>query len=126
MAYSVMIVDDSDTIRTMLKRALSMTKLPIDVVVEAENGLKALELLGNSWIDIVLTDIHMPGMGGIELIDKMSGDPELRDIPVVIVSTEGSTKRIEDLKRKGVKGYLRKPFTPERIRDTIVDILGGW
>jgi two-component system chemotaxis response regulator CheY len=121
-----MVVDDSEIIRSMVQRSLAMTGLPLDAVVEAPNGKAALQLLENQWVDIVLTDIHMPQMDGISLIEAMQANPELKDIPVVIVSTEGSATRIDELKQKGVKGYLRKPFTPEKIRDVIVNTLGAW
>lgn len=126
MAYTIMVVDDSEIIRSMVQRSLAMTGLPLDAVVEAPNGKAALQLLENQWVDIVLTDIHMPQMDGISLIEAMQANPELKDIPVVIVSTEGSATRIDELKQKGVKGYLRKPFTPEKIRDVIVNTLGAW
>jgi two-component system, chemotaxis family, chemotaxis protein CheY len=126
MAYTIMIVDDSDTIRAVLKRTLDMTKLPIDEIIPAQNGKDALEKLKVSFVDIVFTDIHMPEMDGITLFETMSAHPEFRDIPVVIVSTEGSATRIAELRAKGIKGYLRKPFTPENIRDVIIETLGEW
>ena len=126
MAYTIMVVDDSDTIRTVLERTLKMTKLPVDEVIHAVNGCDALEKLKEKWVDIVFTDIHMPEIDGIKLFDTMNEDPELSEIPVVSVSTEGSSTRIAELKKKGIKGYLRKPFTPESIRDIIVETLGGW
>jgi two-component system chemotaxis response regulator CheY len=126
MAYTILIVDDSDTIRAVVQRTLKMTKLPIDRIIEASDGAQAIEKLKESWIDIVFTDIHMPRMNGLELVDTMHGNPDLRDIPVVVISTEGSSTRIEELRSKGIRGYLRKPFTPESIRDIIVETLGGW
>ncbi len=126
MGYTILVVDDSETIRSVLERALEMTKLPIEVVIQAENGKKALEILRTHWIDIIFTDIHMPELDGIGLVDTMNTDPELKEIPVVIVSTEGSATRIAELRAKGIKGYLRKPFTPERIRDIIIETLGAW
>jgi len=126
MAYTIMVVDDSETIRSVLERTIGMTKLPVDAIIKAENGKDALKKLEDNWVDIVFTDINMPEMTGIELVDEMNNNPEYKDIPVVIVSTEGSQARIEELRRKGVKGYLRKPFTPENIRDIIIETLGGW
>jgi two-component system, chemotaxis family, chemotaxis protein CheY len=126
MAYTVMVVDDSETIRAVLERSLAMTKLPIDSVIHAVNGKDALAKLKQVWVDIVFSDIHMPEMDGIALVAAMQAHPELREIPIVIVSTEGSSTRIEELKRKGIKGYLRKPFTPEKIRDVIIQTLGEW
>lgn len=126
MGYTVMVVDDSDTIRAVLVRTLGLTKLPFAEILTAQNGVEALEQLKEHWVDLVFSDLHMPEMGGIELIERMRSDPVFREIPVVIVSTEGSTTRIESLKGMGVKGYIRKPFTPESIRAMILTILGGW
>lgn len=126
MAYTIMVVDDSETIRAVLERTIGMTKLPVADIIQAVHGKDALQKLEHHWVDIVFTDINMPEMSGVELVDAMNEHPEFRDIPVVIVSTEGSKTRIEELRRKGIKGYLRKPFTPENIRDIIIETLGGW
>lgn len=126
MAYSIMIVDDSETIRAVLERSLNMTRLSIDKIMQAVNGKDAIEKLAESWIDIVFTDLHMPEMDGVELIDTMAAHPEYNDIPIVVISTEGSSTRITELKKKGIKGYLRKPFTPEKLKETIINTLGDW
>lgn len=126
MAYTIMIVDDSETIRSVLVRSFAMAKLPVDTIIQAINGRDALEKLGTSYVDIVFTDINMPEMDGITLVERMRDHTEYRDIPVVVVSTEGSATRIADLKKKGVKGYLRKPFTPEKLREVIIETLGSW
>ncbi len=126
MAYTIMVVDDSGTTRAVLERSIGMTKLPVKEIIKAENGKDALNKLANDWVDIVFTDLNMPHMNGIELIDAMNNHPEFREIPVVVVSTEGSKARIEELHQKGIKGYLRKPFTPESIRDIIIETLGEW
>jgi two-component system chemotaxis response regulator CheY len=126
MAYTIMVVDDSETIRSVLERTIRMTRLPVDRILEAPNGKEALRTLADEWVDIIFTDLNMPEMGGAELIDALKGDVELCDVPIVIVSTEGSQTRIEELRGKGIEGYLRKPFTPESIRDIIIDTLGEW
>jgi two-component system chemotaxis response regulator CheY len=126
MAYTILIVDDSQTIRSMLERSLAMTKLPIDSVIQAENGKAALVTLSSMWVDIVFTDIHMPELDGIGLVTAMQNSKEYQHIPIVVISTEGNTQRVAELTKKGVKGYLRKPFTPEKIRDVIVSTLGVW
>ena len=126
MAYSIMVVDDSDTIRAMMRRALDMTKLPLDAIIEAKHGQDALDKLSQVWVDIVFTDINMPVMDGMQLFAEMKKNPEYSDIPVVIVSTEGSQTRVDELKKAGISGYLRKPFTPEKIRDIILETLGAW
>ena len=126
MGYTILLVDDSETIRMALSRAIGMTDLVVDEIVQAGNGIEALAVLKEKWVDIVFTDINMPQMNGIELVDQLHGTAEYAHLPVVVVSTEGSSQRIEDLQKKGIAGYLRKPFTPERIRDVVLATLGGW
>ncbi len=124
MAYNVLIVDDSSTIRAMIIKTLKLTDLDINEMHEAGNGKEALRCLHDNWIDIVLSDLNMPVMTGIEMVDAMAEDGLLKEIPVVIISTDGSAARIEELKKKGVKEYIRKPFTPETIRQIIDKVLG--
>jgi two-component system, chemotaxis family, chemotaxis protein CheY len=124
--FSILIVDDSEIIRAVLKRTIEMAKIPTQAIYFAEDGLLALDVLQNEDIDIVFTDINMPNMNGIALVDAMKENPELQSIAIVVVSTEGSEVRIEQLKDKGINAYLRKPFTPESIRQILVEVLGDW
>jgi two-component system, chemotaxis family, chemotaxis protein CheY len=126
MGYTVLVVDDSETIRGALVKAFRMAKLPMDEVVQAGDGREALDVLKGKWIDMVLTDINMPNMGGVELLAAMKADPSLKDIPVAVVSTEGSQTRMASLKEAGIAGYLRKPCRPEEIRDLLHSVLGEW
>lgn len=124
--YSVLVVDDSEIIRSVLCKTLKITNIPLRDILIASNGREAVNILNQSWIDIVLTDLNMPVMSGFDLIDTIYSRHDLNLIPIIVISTEGSTVKIDDLKKKGVKGYLRKPFTPEAIRDTLVQVTGGW
>jgi len=124
MAYNILVVDDSKMIRSIIKKTLSLTKLDIGEIYEAENGKVALEVLENSWVDVVLSDLNMPEMSGLELIDAMAEDGLLKDTPVVVISTDGSVTRIDELKKKGIREYIRKPFTPEAISEIIEKVLG--
>ncbi len=124
MALNILIVDDSKTIRSILSKTLRLTSLEINQIFEAGNGKEAMECLQANWIDLVLTDLNMPVMTGVELVGAMAADDLLRDVPVIVVSTDGSSTRIEELKEKGVLEYVRKPFTPEAI-GTIVDKIMG-
>jgi two-component system, chemotaxis family, chemotaxis protein CheY len=126
MAYTVLLVDDSETIRLAMIRAFSMAKLPMDEIIQASDGIKALETLRSRWVDMVLTDINMPNMGGMELVAAMKADAEMSEIPVAVISTEGSETRIKELMAKGIAGYLRKPCKPEDIRDLLHKTLGEW
>ncbi len=124
MALNILVVDDSATVRAVIAKTLDIAGVPVGELYAAENGREALDILGNNWIDIVFADINMPVMGGIEMVEKMNEEGLLKTIPVVIVSTEGSATRIEQLKAKGVSAYVRKPFTPEIIRNVVDDIMG--
>ena len=125
MALNILLVDDSATVRAVISKTLEIAGIPVGELYEAENGKEALDILGDNWIDIVFADINMPVMGGIEMVEKMNEGGLLKTIPVVIVSTEGSATRIEQLKAKGVSAYVRKPFTPEIIRKVVDDIVGA-
>lgn len=122
MSINVLIVDDSAVMRSMIIRTMKMTDLPLGEVVQAKNGQEGLEQLKSHWIDLVIVDINMPVMNGEEMIDHMKADEAFAETPIVVVSTEGSEKRIDRLKEKGAR-FIHKPFTPEDIRDTIRDML---
>ncbi len=124
MAYKILIVEDSSTARKVIKKTIGLSGLPVAEILQAENGKKALEVLNDSWVDLILTDLNMPEMSGMELVDHLKGDEFLNSIPVVIVSTEGSQERIDQLNQKGICGFLRKPFQPEQIKEIINNILG--
>jgi two-component system chemotaxis response regulator CheY len=124
MAMTILIVDDSTLTRKAIRRIIDMTDLEVGVVFEAENGAKALETLEKEQIDLVLADLNMPEMGGIEMIYQMRGNDATKSIPVVVVSTESSTTRIEGLLSDGAKDYLHKPFTPEEFREVITRTVG--
>jgi two-component system chemotaxis response regulator CheY len=124
MPYNILIVDDSRTTRKVISKTLNLAGVPINQLHEAENGKVALKILEDNWVDLVFADINMPEMDGVEMIDHMAKDGLLKTIPVVIVSTEGSQTRIEEMRAKGVKAYVRKPFTPELIKNLVEDILG--
>lgn len=125
MAYNFMIVDDSSTTRTIIRKILEISGLKIGEIIEAANGREALEKLETAWVDMVFADINMPEMNGVEMVKKMSENGMLKNLPVVIVSSDGSRTRMEELMTEGVRAYLRKPFSPEIIRDTAEKLLGG-
>ncbi len=124
MAYNILIVDDSATTRAVVKRTVMMSGVDVGEIFQAENGKVALDVLDQNWVDLVLADLNMPEMNGIEMTQKMQAQTETQSIPVVVVSTEASTTRIEELKKHGVKGYVHKPFTPEDIRNVLTELLG--
>ena len=126
MSFNILIVDDSKTIRSVIKKTLLIAGVPTGDLYEASNGREGLQLMKDNWVDLCFADINMPVMNGIEMIEKMLEDNMLEKLPVVIVSTEGSKTRIEELFRKGVRAYLRKPITPEIIRNVVKEVLGDY
>ena len=124
MASRILIVDDSGITRALIKRAILLSKHSVDAVLEAGNGKEALEIVRRDQIDLLIADLNMPEMSGTALTQAVLGDPLTRHIPVVIVSANPDPSVQAELKNIGVAGYIRKPFTPEAIRDVLNHLLG--
>ena len=124
MAYKLLVVDDSLPMRSIIIRTIKASGFSDAEFLQAGNGKEALEILVNDWVDLVVTDYNMPDMNGMELINEMKKDDILQAIPVLVVTTEGSRQKVEEFLAKGAAGYVKKPFTPEAIRDHITKILG--
>jgi two-component system chemotaxis response regulator CheY len=124
MALNIMIVDDSPVMRTFLRKVVQLTGISVGEFCEAGDGEAALNLLRNRWMDLVLTDINMPRMNGEEFVRQLGLDNMLRDIPVIVVSTDASRDRIDRMIKLGARGYISKPFQPETLRDEVETILG--
>ena len=118
MGMNILIVDDSSVMRTMILKTLRMSGLSLGDVHQASNGVEGLEILSQQWMDLVILDINMPVMNGEDMMIRMRENSETRDIPVIVVSTEGSKTRIENLVKMGAT-FIRKPFSPEIIRDAV-------
>lgn len=125
MNYNILLVDDSNTVKTVIAKALGLSGLGLGALHKAGNGAEGLDILRREAIHLVFADINMPVMGGVEMVEAMKRDEALRAIPIVIISTEGSLARIRDLKEKGVDAFLRKPFQPEALKRTVEGIFGG-
>lgn len=119
---NVLVVDDSSVARAMIIKTLRMAEIPLNNLHEAVNGQDALATIEEHWIDLVLADINMPVMSGDEMIDRIRDNPGWSDLPVIVISTDGSRPHIEKLVHQGIM-FLRKPFTPEVLRDVIVEAL---
>jgi len=124
MAYNVLIVDDSPAMRSFVRRVLDLSGLDVGRCFQAGNGQEALNLLRDDWVDVVLTDINMPIMGGEEFVRLLQADESLRSIPVLVVSTDRTEGRMREMLRLGAKGYLTKPFVPARLRQEVESVLG--
>jgi two-component system, chemotaxis family, chemotaxis protein CheY len=124
MAVNVLIVDDSGVMRAMIQKTMKLSGLQIGEIHQAANGREGIEALERQWIDLVIVDINMPVMTGEEMIEHMQANANLKTIPTIVISTEGSQTRIDRLQGKGVR-FIHKPFSPEIIRDTVKDVLGS-
>lgn len=125
MAYRVLIVDDSPAMRMFVRRVVKMSGLDTAEILEAGDGLEALAVLDREWIDVVLTDINMPKMDGEELVKRMAASGLTQTVPVIVVSTDGTAARMEQLMALGARGYVVKPFTPEALREEMERAIGA-
>lgn len=124
MAYNVLIVDDSRSMRKVLLKSLRLCGFELGECLEASNGREAIEVLEGEWIDLILSDIHMPEMDGVEFLKCLRKMEMFSATPVVFVTTEASEDRLEQLIELGASGYIRKPFRPERIGALLSRIMG--
>jgi two-component system chemotaxis response regulator CheY len=116
MLGTLLIVDDSYTTRRMIRRTVELAGLPMEGIDEAASGEEALERLGRGGVGLVLADLNMPGMGGQGLIKAMGDAAGLRDVPVIVISSEGNQQVLDSLHAMGVRHVLRKPFQPGILR----------
>ena len=125
MSYSILIVDDSMPMRTVLKRSLAAAGYGGTRILEASNGKEALKVMQGDWVDLIMTDYNMPEMDGLSFLKKIKTQALFKQIPVVVISTEGNESKIKEFMDTGASGYITKPFTSEALRDLIVSIIGG-
>ncbi len=119
MAVDVLIVDDSVAKRKVLLRALKQAEVPLGEVHEAADGLEALEKLKTVKVALILAEINMPNMDGLELLSRLKAHPEWKDLPVIMVTTEGGQSKVMKAAQLGAAGYVRKPFSTEQIKLTL-------
>jgi two-component system chemotaxis response regulator CheY len=119
VALNILVVDDSDVIRSMIFKTLRLAEISLGTMFEAANGKEALDIIDSNWVDLVLADINMPIMDGVEMLRQLRANDQTLEMPVIVVTTEGSSERIAELEAAGVSAYVRKPFTPELIRSVV-------
>jgi two-component system chemotaxis response regulator CheY len=124
-SLTVLIVDDSAMMRAMIKRVAHLTEVPITQVLEAGNGVEALQMLEAHPVDVLFTDINMPLMTGTELLREVDKRQEWKHIVRVVVSTDGSQARREETASLHVHSYLEKPFRPEVMRDVLSQVVSS-
>src|SRR5512143_3646133 len=115
----ILIVHDSAMMRALIKRVIRLTELPVAEVVEAANGAEALRILETQEVNLLLTDVNMPGMNGVELLREIARQARWPDLVRVIISTDGSPTRRDEAADLDVRCYLEKPFSPEVLRDVL-------
>ncbi len=123
MAFNILVVDDSQTMRYVIKKAVTMSGVEIGELLEAGTGKEALKVMHDAWVDVVLSDINMPEMSGVEFLQEVKRDEGLKDTPVIFVSTESSQTRQDEAKHLGAAAYVKKPFSPELIKEILLDVL---
>jgi len=125
MPLNILIVDDSSTLRKIIRRCVTQTEIKFDNIYEASDGEEALGLMGQNPVDIVLSDINMPKMNGIELLTAIKGDDKYKNTAVLMITTEARAETVLDAAQKGAVGYIKKPFTPSEIQDQLMPVLKG-
>lgn len=118
----ILIVEDSETMRSLLASSLEELDVPVKVS-EAASGFEALRVLPREDFDLVVTDINMPDINGLELVSFIRSNERYREIPLVIVSTEGSERDRDRGLELGADAYLVKPFDPDALRQVVGDLL---
>ncbi len=124
MAFNILIVDDSPVMRKVINRTVNLSGIEVGNIVEAGNGKDGLEKLEENWVDLILTDINMPVMNGIQFIESLKTDEVMKSIPVIVISTEGRDTVVQQALSLGAADYITKPFQPEEIGQDILKILG--
>ena len=119
----VLIIDDSAAIRKILRRVLQQTELPLGQIHEAGDGVEALTCLRSNKVKLILSDINMPNMDGLQLLGELKANSEWKDIPVVMITTEGGQAKVLEAVQLGAVGYVRKPFTAEQIKEKLSGII---
>jgi len=120
----ILIVEDSATMRSLLAASLEGLDGAVKIV-EAESGFEALRFLPREDFDLVITDINMPDINGLELVSFIKNSEKYASIPLVIVSTEGSDRDRDKGLRLGADAYLVKPFDPDALRQVVADLLAA-
>jgi len=118
-----LIVDDSSVMRKIVERALRQAGLESMVVREAANGVEGLEVLRTGPVDLILSDINMPSMDGLEFLRRIRAENLAPGVPVVMITTESSEEHVKQAIAAGARGYIRKPFTSEQVKERVLPLI---
>lgn len=120
---AVLIVDDSSVMRKIVERSLRQAGLELERVMEADNGEDALKIIQANAIDLILSDVNMPKMDGLQLLRQIQGIEKAKAIPVLMITTEDSEPKVIEAISLGARGYIRKPFSADQVRQQVTELL---
>ena len=120
-SHSIITVDDSSTMRRIIKNTLQ--KLGFETILEAGNGLEALEVMSKNKVDMIVTDWNMPEMDGLTFVKAVRAKDEYKDLPILMITTEAAKEDILTALRSGVNNYVVKHFTPETLQEKVFKLL---
>jgi len=123
MGKKVLIIDDSSTMRKIVARSLRQAGFDFETILEAGDGQEALEVLSGENVDVILSDINMPNMNGVEFLRNKAADDGIKNIPVVMITTEAGSEILREALELGARGSIKKPFTPDQVQDTLGALL---
>jgi len=118
---NVLIVDDSSTMRKIISRSLRQAGLAVDDIFEAGDGIEGLSVLGEKSVDLILSDINMPNMDGLEFIKQVRANGN--NVPIVMITTEGGEDIIKEALDSGASASIKKPFTPDQLNEKLGGLL---
>jgi two-component system chemotaxis response regulator CheY len=118
-----LIVDDSSVMRKIVERSLRQAGLDPLAVLEAGNGVEGLDQLKTQQVDLILTDINMPLMDGLEFLRQLRAQKLATGVPVVMITTESSEEHVKEAILSGAQGYIRKPFTAEQVKERVLPLI---
>ncbi len=118
-----LIVDDSSVMRKIVERALRQAGLDSLVVHEAGSGAEGLEVLKAKPVDLILSDINMPTMDGLEFLRQIRAQNLAQGVPVMMITTESSEEHVKQAIQAGARGYIRKPFTAEQVKERVLPLV---
>jgi two-component system chemotaxis response regulator CheY len=121
----ILIVDDSTVMRKIVERSLRQAGLEITKVYEAGSGTEGLELLKANQVDLILSDINMPSMDGLEFLRQLRAQNLAQGVPVVMITTESSEEHVKQAILAGAQGYIRKPFTAEQVKERVLPLVNA-
>jgi two-component system chemotaxis response regulator CheY len=125
MKGRILVVDDSAMMRKVVLRTLKMAGVEFDEVLEAGDGAEALACLRTNTVELIMCDINMPVMSGLQLLQEIKDQKLAVGVPIVMVTTEGSEPQVRQAILAGARGYIRKPFTTQHIENNVKPLLAG-